>query len=409
MKKISVLIVTTLFITTAFAQEINFSGNLSTMWGITAPGTENAGDFSAGNTDFTGTMEAYMGDGTLFAEGTIGYNAITDSFEYGINEAYIDYSSSNWGFRIGQQKAAWGKADGINITNSVFPSDSSSLFTDDSSLAINGARVSLSGTSFTVDAYWLPFFKGNKLPLEENNPLRKAILPSSVNLGKLYTPELKIKNGEYGIKISGYLPFCDLSVYGFYGWDKTPLMNYTIDASGITVNGEYKSMGMAGFDAAIPISETVLRLEAAFFPERSFQTSTEYTMITGENSIKQNQLMALAGLDWMPSGWTLTAQYYCDVLFNKSENLQREEAYTHGATLSISKSLLQETLELSLSGMLGLNNFDSVINFETKYSLSDQIKISGGTYVFLPGPEKDGDYGAFKDLSTIFLKCQYSF
>ena len=119
--------------------------------------------------------------------------------------------------------------------------------------------------------------------------------------------------------------------------------------------------------------------------------------------------MALAGLDWMPSGWTITAQYYCDAVLNISDNLERKDAFNHGATLSISKSFLQDTLEISLSGLVGLNNFDSALTLEGKYSLSDQIKLSAGTYVFLSGPDGDGTYGKLKDLSTIYLKVQYSF
>lgn len=433
MKRFSLITIFITFLSAVFAQEVNFSGDLSTMWGVNAPGTDLAGNLSAGTTDFTGTLEIYQGDGTAFAEGTVGYDAVTQRLDFDLGEAYIDYSSSFWGFRIGRQKTAWGKADGVSITNSVFPEDSTSLFGEDSSLAINTARLTFSGSFFTVDALWIPFFTGSKLPLEENNPLRKAIVPSSitmnmmgtdfelpVNIGTLATPELKLKNAEYGIKASAYLSFCDFSLYGFYGWDKTPLMSYEVSTalnpvlgvevpSSITINGEYQRVAMFGFDAAFPIGATVLRLENAYFPERAFQASAESIMKGGDIFIKQHQIMGLAGLDWMPSGWTITAQYYYDVVLIKSDDIEREDVYTHGATLSVSKSLLQDTLELSLNGMIGFNAFDSVINFQTKYSLTDQLKLSAGCYVFLPGPEKDGTYGAFKDLSTVFFKCQYSF
>lgn len=391
------------------------------MWGISVPGIETAGNFNFGKTEFTGTLEVYQGNGTAFAEAAAGYDATTQELTFDMAEAYVDYSSSFWGFRIGAQKTAWGKADGIDITNSVFPKDSTLLFTEDTSLSINAARLSFSGSFFTIDGYWIPFFKGNKLPLEENNPLRKALIPASVTMnmmgtelslpvgiGKLESPELKLTNGEFGAKASFYLSFCDFSLYGFYGWDKTPLIDYKI-SSAITINGEYKRMTMFGFDAAFPIGATVLRVENAYFPERALQASVESIMTGGEIFVIQHELMGLAGIDWMPSGWTITAQYYYDVLFNKSDKLERTDVYTHGATLSISKTLLQETLELSLSGMTGLNNFDSVIKFQTKYSITDALKLSAVCYLFLPGPDKTGTYGAFKDLSTIFIKCQYSF
>ena len=424
-KRFLSLILLVLVVVSGFAQEINFSGELNTMWGVAAPWTTNAGDFVVGSTDFTGTLEAWQGDGTLIFEGNASYDALQNQLNLDLGEAFIDYADSNWGFRIGNHKVVWGKADGINITNSVFPEDSTSLFTDDSSLSVTAAKFSISGNTYNIDALWIPFFRGTDLPLEEGSPLRNAMIPSQVaipmvgsipvQIGNLQTPELALKNGEYGLKLSGYFSLCDVSLYGFYGWDKMPLMNYSLVFSNppipdaIKIDGEYSRLTMFGLDAAFPIGATVLRLESAYFPNKKMQASAGTIISGGETGICQHEVMALAGLDWMPSGWTITAQYYCDAVLNKSDNLERKDAFNHGATLSISKSFLQDTLELSLSGLVGLNDFDSALTLGGKYSLSDQIKLSAGTYVFLPGPNEDGTYGKLKDLSTIYIKAQYSF
>lgn len=424
-KRIVSVILLVLVVVSGFAQEINFSGELSTMWGVAAPWTSNAGDFVVGATDFTGSLEAYQGNGTLYIEGNANYNALNNQLDFDLGEAYIDYADSNWGFRIGNQKVVWGKADGINITNSVFPEDSTSLFSGDSSLSVTAAKFSFFGDFYNIDALWIPFFRGTTLPLEEGSLLRNAMIPSQVavpgagtipvKIGTLQTPEVALKNCEYGFKFSGYFSLCDVSVYGFYGWEKTPLMNYSLVFSNppipdaVKIDGEYSRLTMLGLDAAFPIGATVLRLESAYFPNRKMQAKAETILGGGENGISQHEVMALAGIDWMPSGWTLTTQYYCDVVLNKSGNLERKESYEHGATLSVSKTFLEDTLELSLSALVGLNNFDSAFTIEGKYSLSDQIKLMAGTYVFLSGPDGDGTYGKLKDLSTIFFKAQYSF
>ena len=134
-------------------------------------------------------------------------------------------------------------------------------------------------------------------------------------------------------------------------------------------------------------------------------------MTSGEadSSEKHNQLSALAGIDWMPEGWTLTAQYYCDYVFGDLEMLERADAFTHGATISVTKSLVNETLELGFSGLLGFNDFDSLISPSVKYSLSDQISVGAEAFIFMPGPERDGKYGAYKDLSSLCLKAKFSF
>ena len=401
---------------------VEFSGNIETLWGAAAPWTDSdtsAGYFTLGTTTFTGTIDAYYDNSSALAEGSVTYDAVNNSLEYSVDELWLDYTESIWGLRIGRQKAAWGKADGIDITNVLCPSDMSSLaamISDDSKLGVDAIRLSLSGNQFTADAYWIPFFTPASLPIDEGNSLRKFVVPETieipvapgvnlaipVTIGGIETPELAIWNGEYGLRVSGYLSAFDLSLYGFYGWDDTPILNYGMTSEAIVVSGKYERMAMIGADAALPIGETVLRLETAFFPQRHFQKEEG-------GSLQKNQLSALAGIDWMPSGWTLTAQYYCDAVFGDLDELERTDVYKHGATLSVSKSLVNETLELSFSGLIGFNDFDSMISPSVKYSLSDQISVGTTAYIFLPGPDKDGKYGAYKDLSTISINAKFSF
>ncbi len=444
MKKILLIAVLGVLATSFLTAEggAEFSGDIETLWGVGAPWTDKdtrAGRFTLGTTSFTGKLDAYYGNSSAYAEATISYDAtgainggfvsgnLGNGFDLSLGELWLDYTDSFWGIRIGRQKTAWGKADGIDITNVLCPSDMSSfaaMVGDDSKLAVDAVRLSLSGNQFTADAYWIPFFTPAALPLEEKNPLRKFLIPSNikfslgqgqaltlpVSIGAIQKPELAIWNGEYGLKLSGYFSLLDVSLYGFYGWDDIPIMEYSMQVgnsstgipSGIIINGNYKRMAMVGMDAALPIGATVLRLEAAFFPQRHFQKSDG-------GSLQRNQISGLAGIDWMPTGWTLTAQYYCEYVMDSLEGLDRKEAYSHGATLSISKSLVNETLELSFSGLIGFNNFDSMLNPSIKYSLSDQVNIGLSAYIFIPGPERTGKYGAYKDLSSVCLNAKFSF
>ena len=359
MKKIFLITLLALLASAALTAEggIDFSGEVSSRWGVAAPWTDSdtaAGRFTIGDLSFTGTIDAYYDKSSALAEGSLSYDAVKNELSYSMDELWVDYTDSFWGIRIGRQKSAWGKADGIDITNVLCPSDMSSLAAmtnDDSKLGVDAIRLSFSGNSFTADAWWIPFFTPTALPLDEGNSLRQFVIPDTVSMevapgtsmefpvkiGLLEKPELAIWNGEYGLKLSGYFSALDLSLYGFYGWDDIPLLNYQMTAEGILVSGQYERMAMIGADAALPIGPTVLRLEAAFFPQRYFQKSS--------GAEKRNQLSALAGIDWMPSGWTLTAQYYCDYVFEDLDELERTDAYQHGATLSISKSLVNFNLD----------------------------------------------------------------
>jgi len=389
-KAFAVIIAVLLVVGVALAQEVTFSGELSSLWGVTAPGTKNPGDFTTGMLSFTPALEVYSGDGTIYVEGTISEDTLTDELSFVAGEAYVDYTTDFWGIRLGRQNIVWGQADGINITNQVFPENSGNLLSDDSGIPVTAARLSLTGAICTVDGYVLPFFKGSVYPLA------------------VAAPEKKLENMEYGLKASGYFPFCDVSLYGFYGWDKTPVLSYDM-APEPTISVEYKRLSMVGIDAAKPIGETVLRLEAAYFPNRYLQAS-DVAIMNGKNStVQQNQVGILAGIDWMPDGWTVTAQYYCDVLLNKSADLKRTNAYEQSATLSITKSLLNDSLEVSAGGMVNVQDLGSVHTVSVVYSLTDEIHLSCGSVIFLPGPDKDGTYGQLKDYSTIYIKSSFMY
>ena len=400
---------------------MDFSADIETRWGVCAPWTDSdsRGRFTLGDTSFNAALDAYYGNSSAFAKACFSYSAVdvlndTDAKDSGnlgggfnllLSECWLDYTSSFWGIRIGRQKAAWGKADGIDITNVLCPADMSSfsaMVSDDGKLAVDAARFSMNKDSLSFDAWWIPFFTPAALP------------ETSVSFEK---PERTLWNGEYGVKCSGYFPAMDISVYGFYGWDDAPFIDYADYVLQAAVpRGTYKRMLMLGADAAVPLGETVIRMEAAFFPQRHFQKSAESVILeimrerttSAKSTERHNQLSALVGIDWMPNGWTITAQYYGEYVFGSLAPIERTDAYTHGASLSLSKTFVNETLEASFSALIGFNDFDAMLNPAVNYSLSDQIKLGCGAYIFIPGPDRDGTYGAYKDMSTLYITAKFS-
>lgn len=385
------------------AQEIHFSGEAGTFWAA-ALRSENRGDFILGDTWLNGKFEAFYGNSSAYAEGRAGVDEVSDKTYYDLKEIWLDYSSDFWGFRIGRQKTAWGKADGIDIVNVICPADYSSVraMIESEYAAIDSARLSLNKDNLSLDAYFIPFFTPAALSEEQTE-----------QLSAIEEPDKSLTSAEYGVKLSGYFSGCDISLYGFYGWEDTPVLDYVPKIengtqTGIKVNAAYKRMTMLGADAAIPIGKTVLRLEGAFFPKRHFQSSAQSILSSNDTTETHNNLLALAGLDWMSEGWTFTAQYFCDRLFGETEHLDRNRKFTHGATLSISKSLLSETLKLSASGVLMLNDLDSAIELSGEYSLSDSVFLELGGWLFNEGKEK-GTYGEYKDYTSLYLKARYVF
>ena len=356
--KAAILVCLVLLSQRLFSQELRFSGEAGTVW-ASALREKNCGDYVLGDTYLDGKIEAFYDDASVFAQGRAGFDEVAEESYCELKELYFDYSAHFWGFRVGCQKVAWGKADGIDITNIICPHDTSSLraLFNDERIAIDTARISLNNDVFTFDAYFIPF-ESSKANAEKHI-------------------EKNIKNADYAAKLSGYFSLCDVSLYAYYG-------------------KESDTKNMFGTDAALPIGETVVRLEGAYFFDN------------------HKELRSLIGLDWFPQSWTLTAQYFCDYCFDEAFNAQKElygaDKYSHGATLNISKSLLSDTLTLSASGVLMLNDLDSAIEVSGEYSLTDSVFLELGSYLFNSGKDnKTGTYGLYKDYTSAYLKARCVF
>lgn len=406
--------------TSAFSQDITFSGSAKTAVGVFIRG-DNAGDFSPAKETVSGEIDARFADCAVFIAGNAYFNAlaansggsfsVTDGLGAELQEAYFTWTSNEFGngltagLKFGRQITAWGKADGIRIADILCPQNLASLGTSnysESRLGIDAVKATFSGTYFSADAYWIPFFRPSALPFESWNPLRKALIPSSVGavpvvLGDISKPELNIANSSYAARVSFWFPAIDFSLYGYYGFDDSPNLSYVPDMPPkITVTGKYYRYGMAGFDLAVPAGAFVIRAESAFFIERALQL--------GQTSFggceRKNELRALAGIDWNKNGWMLTAQYYGDVVFDYVDSLARD-AYEHGATANFSKTLFSETLTLSCTGLVRWNDLDGFAGLKAKYSLTDEISLALAFDGYFPGPKSDGTYGKYKDLSCV--------
>ncbi|OWV11823.1 DUF1302 family protein [Fibrobacter sp. UWB5] len=439
---------------TICAQETVFLGSLTSQAGVGLPNAHhNKGDFLLGQTIFDGTIKSYLDEAMVYVNGQIVHDALgaqstngssafvadDGTFALKLREAYIDWKGEMLALRVGRQVVSWGKADDIQITDVLNPRDETNVVAADyneSKLGVDAVRLSLLTDKTQVDAYWIPFFTPSILPLAKGNPLHSRIFPEEVDgIGINYPeknddfelPEKRLSKSELALRASTYTSVADLSLYGFYGWDDLPLIRYNpniIFGDGedmpatsytIDVTGEYKRMYMIGADAAIPAGDFVFRLEGAYFPKRHFQTDVnsqlfKYSEDSRPASKRKNQVLGLAGLDWTPSGgWTITAQYVADGVIDHDSDLERNE-FEHQATLSIEKSILNETLTIMASGALDLWDFSTASELELDYKLTDAITLSLIGDLYLEGPDgKEGLYGEYRDYSSVTFKGKMSF
>ena len=351
-----------------------------------------------------------------------------------LNEAYFRYSGEIWDLSFGRQLINWGQADGFSLTDVLSAKDSSAFLAlsfDDTKLASDSIRLRFFHDIFTFEAVAVPFFTPNKLPRFNFEDGAKDDLYYIDTPGTIDTPfgSLPIKytktesakpkmftDTEAAARFSFFLPGIDFSVSGFYGWDKNP--RFTREGKSthpnvlINLNQEYYRIGMAGIDAAIPAGDVTIRLESAWIGGRYFEPKKQMPILSGtqlifDQAVRKHQLLALAGLDWIKNSWTLSTQYFEDLILDHKDDIERP-IHKGFVSLNISKTFLRDTLKVSASGAVDINYGSTFSTYAVDYSLTDNMHVILGGDIYTKGYDGKGDFAQLNKISSIWVKGRFN-
>ena len=145
-----------------------------------------------------------------------------------INEAWIAAEGNHVDVRIGQQRFAWGVADGINPVDVVNPYDLRDPTRFDRRLGIPAARVILHAKQAALDLAYVPMFRPARLP-ESLDVLENAdelfnfddVGGGDVDIGEFETrttvPDNRIGFNALAARASVSAPFADMAASFYYG------------------------------------------------------------------------------------------------------------------------------------------------------------------------------------------------
>ncbi len=321
-----------------------------------------------------------------------------------LHEAYGEYVSNYYDFRIGRQIITWGKADGIRITDLISPSDLTEFITfefDDIRIPVNSLKFRLLFEKVNFELVAIPLFTPAKTAGKDSPWHIKSQLSQTNTAVNQNEPKMNLKSGEIAGKVSFFLPGIDIAFSAMYLWDDYPVATAnSSNENDLSYDLNYYRNAVLGIESAIPAGDFVFRTEAAFYLKKQFQT-TDLTQ-TSENQM----IHWLAGIDWYPgNNWTVMTQFSGKSILYYTEKIS-EEQNNWIATLNIQKKLLRETLTISNMLYIELNEPDGMNRFSADYALTDPFHVAAGVdYIF----GDSGYFGQFKDNSQIWIKAKYSF
>ncbi|MCL3781969.1 hypothetical protein EMN47_16405 [Prolixibacteraceae bacterium JC049] len=340
------------------------------------------------------------------------YNSIlNDEIQIELREAYMEYTAKNWSIKAGRQIVIWGNSDGLRITDVVSPMDMTEFLArdyDDIRIPVNGLKLNYTNTKLKVELIFIPVSSFFIVPVHAKNPWSVFALSNediySVNLDD--TPQKLLKNGEFGGRLSFYLSGIDFSFSVLHTWNKMPVFkrNRISKENDTTyIKGIYKRMDMLGFDFSYPLSQFILRGEAALYLNEALSekidSDSNYIVTSNTSNI-------LLGVDWYPGAeWTITAQYSNKYIADYNSKIEQPKNTTL-ATLGITKKVFRSTLALSSFTYFDITNKGAFNRTSIDYALTDEIHALLGCDWF--NGDK-GMFGKYKDNTELWIKLKYSF
>ena len=438
------------------------SGKIETLHGFRWNGVKKNVEYGASRSIAQIKGEVSAGSSYAVISASAEYNYRNPAHTgFRLNEAYYRYSGDIWDISVGRQVIAWGQADGFKLTDVLSARDSSEFIAfsgDEARFPSDSIRLRFFHDLFTFEAVAVPFFTPNKLPrfgFEDgakdglyyiDTPDNYKTSFGSVPVHYTKTENAKPKmftDTEAAARFSFFLPGIDFSVSGFYGWDKNPrytksgyakkgLLNpaapfghlnpYVPKAVYTNLSEEYYRIGMAGIDAAIPAGDVTVRLETAWVGGRYFEPKSLLTeksvaglkrqtlddvLLDFNAPVKKHQLLALAGIDWLKDSWTLSGQYFEDLILNHKNDIERP-MHKGFVSLNVSKTFLRDTLKLSASGVIDVNYGSTFSTYSVGYALTDNINFALGSDVYTKGYDGKGDFAALHKISAVWLKGTFT-
>ncbi|AEH45404.1 hypothetical protein Thein_1543 [Thermodesulfatator indicus DSM 15286] len=414
----------------AYASDIEFSGRL---WGRGAIDLHNENPFEDQRIDHEKLRLEAKDSPTDYLD--LKASVELDRLAYGdgdgreqtnifLWETYLRFVESTWEVTLGNQLIRWGKVDELTILDNLTWQDLRELFTlpiEERQHPWPWLRVQYFGDTFTLEGVftlWPLYPKrddfGSDWAVFDHLRKRLAADPTLSSLSLKIDknkPSPSLRNSEWGLRLSGSTGNIDWEVSYLYAHDRSfyyyvksfPIKGFTLNTpsnpiedlkaqlsnlsiTGDTVYVSFPRDNILGFAFETTYNDVGIRGEFAYHTDRVFlKKNLEAT--------RKPYWRYVLGLDYsFENGLYINLQFLQQRILGWSEDILFDPKLDSYIFMRISKSYLEDYLEVRLDGTYGITTRGYYLNPEISYKINDDVKIFGGLHLI------DGPKGTFFDV-----------
>jgi len=294
---------------------------------------------------------------------------------------------------LGRQIIRWGKTDILTPTDRFAPKDYLSSVVDSEFLGVTAARVTVAGSSDSLDVIWQPWFTPSRTPLLNQ---RWTALPPELNGVVVIDAGARYPGrGQYGARWNHIAPGYEYSLSYFDGFNSLPLFDAQFDprAAAIRAQRIYPSMRMYGGDTAIQLPWVTVKGEAGYF-----STTT---------SGAQDYILYVIQLERQVKEWSFVGGYAGEAVVQGADNPLRFTPDRGFAKSFVGRAALTIDVNRSLAVETAVRAAGSFVRFEYSQTFGQHWRATPGI-AWIRGDAVDF-LGQYRRNSYLSLAVRYSF
>jgi hypothetical protein len=322
-------------------------------------------------------------------------------------EGYATGHFAGTDLRLGKQIVAWGRADGINPTDTLTPRNYRVAlpFEEDQRFGIWGARVTAPvGHALTLTLFASPDFEPHKLPLPVNGLAVRIAQPGHSFKDFKTAAKLDRSGGAFDWSVS---------------YSRGPSLLPTVERAGSVLEIGYGRAHVLGADFARNVGRFGVRGEIAYtIPadrggsiDPNAKRSWLFLVLGADRTFQENLNVNVQVLmRWMPGRQNPHDASDPEVrLVGALNELIRgqESEFSPGVTFRVSNLWRHNTLRAEVFGAVNAKRGDMYVRPYVSYDITDQLRASLGANLYA-GP-RSTPFGALRPASGLFAELRRGF
>ncbi len=387
---------------------VEVHGFIELRGGIRTQDDPHEKDISVMETRLQADLYTYTDWAEFKFKGDVWADGVTEKGDGDVREAWFFSRPCDFlDLKVGRQVLTWGTGD-LVFLNDMFPKDWQSYFIGRDSEYLkapsDAAKVSLFSELANIDLVYTPQFDPDRYITGEYISYWDAVAASYAGQDDIIhadKPDRWFEDDELAVRLYRNISNYELALYGYWGFWKQP-SGQTVSATPI-----FPKLNVYGASIRGQVAGGIGNLELAYYDSVDDASG-------GDLLIDNSEMRYVVGYTRdLAMDLNASLQYYVEQLLDYGayeeslSGIPIRDEFRHVITLQLTQLLMNQTLELSLSGYYSPSDKDAYLRPKISYDLTDSIILETGANIFI-GAAEHTFFGQFEKNTNIYAAVRYS-